>query len=155
MSFASDLHFSKQHNDLWDSAYKKAYPELAGITRIESDGHGQRSGVDTVLTMNNGTVVKVDEKVSRKDYDTVFLEYEAHNKPGWLTKGLACDVIAYMYLPSRLVLLLPYLQLRAAWLQYEKAWKDAYHCQTPTSKGVCVPREVLMAAIAEALRVTA
>lgn len=127
-----------------------------GVTNIQQDCAAQRAGCDVVLTLSNGQTVKVDEKLQRRETNTLYLEYEVgKGKAGWMEKDLAVDYIAYGMLPSRTAYMLPYPQLRGAWAKYGEEWKQLYTKQTLGSKGACPPASHVLAAIAEALEVVA
>lgn len=92
---------------------------------VRDDGWAQRGGIDRVITLSSGRTVTADEKVREKDYPDILWEYlsDAEKKrPGWCCKDLACDYIAYAFVPSQTCYLLPALQLRKAFLKHGREW---------------------------------
>ncbi len=154
VSFQEDLAFSNSHNDMWDSLYAAAFPDLVSIARVPGNNAAQKAGIDTVLVLKSGAVLRVDEKLSRKIRPNFFLEYSAHQKPGWLEKELHVDIIAYAFLPNRTAYMLPYPALRKAWDTHKEAWKTKYNKITSTASGAVVPIEEVLQAIQEATKVT-
>ena len=130
-NFKDSLAFSESNSGLamWEDVYRKAFPTLATITQIKKDGWAQRGGVDKVLTLQSGKTITVDEKIRKQDYGDILLEYwsnEERKVPGWIAKDLACDYIAYAFLPSKTCYLLPFHQLRLAWKNNKDMWVSKY-----------------------------
>lgn len=163
--FNKSLKFSHDQADapFWLEVYREAFPTLASAVSVRDDGWAQRGGIDRVLTLCGGRTITVDEKIRKKDWPDILLEYWSdrdRKKPGWVNKDLACDFIAYAFLPSQTCYLLPTLTLRRAWLLNGRDWIKQY--QPPVeaqNKGyvtvsVAVPRDVLLAALTDAMRVT-
>ncbi len=146
----------------WMDVYRKAFPSLQAAVNVREDGWAQRGGIDRVITLASGRTITVDEKVREKDWPDVLLERwsdEARRVPGWVQKPLACEFIAYAYIPSRLCLLLPTLTLQRAWRLYGLEWSDSYGTVKARNKGyvtasIPVPRDVLMKSLADAMTVT-
>lgn len=141
------------------------------MASVRQDGWAQRGGIDRVLTLASGKTLSVDEKVRYKDYNDVLLEYWSVWRdgkgvtPGWVAKDLACDYIAYAWVPSERCLLLPFQELRRAWRKNCREWvalgergsmgffiADAANNGYVT-KSVCVPESVLLDAIRDAMLV--
>lgn len=98
---------------------------------VRKDGWAQRGGIDRVITLDSGKTITVDEKVRAKDWDDILLEYwsdQERRVPGWAAKPLACDFIAYAFVPSQTCYLLPALAMRRAWKDHGKHWFDTYGC---------------------------
>ncbi|MBV9842415.1 MAG: hypothetical protein JOY99_12950 [Sphingomonadaceae bacterium] len=110
-----------------------------------------------------GRVYTVDEKVRTEDWPDVLLEQwsdEARRSPGWVQKPLAADFIAYAYAPSRVCYLLPVVPLQRAWRQHGREWIKRYGQVRAQNIGyvsvsVPVPRATLMAALIDAMMITA
>lgn len=188
----------------WEPVYREAFPDMVGMTSVRDDCRAQRDGVDRVLVMSNGHVLRVDEKVRGKDYPDIALEiwssfdpsdelgrlkfhekpsrWERANgemvyprevwdlpgrdlktRPGWLVKDLACDFIAYAFVPTRKCYLLPFRLLRRAWRQNRTLWvskanadKEGFWWVDAPNKGyvtrsIAVPIETLLLAIGGAM----
>jgi len=143
----------------WYDVYRIAFPSLAAAVCVRNDGWAQRGGIDRVLTLESGRVIYVDEKVREKDWPDILLERwsdEAKKVPGWVQKPLACEFIAYAFVPSETCYLLPTLTLQRAWRIYGRDWAKAYGTVRAKNKhydtvSVPVPRDILLAALSEAM----
>ena len=159
--FHEDLKFSHDQSKLpiWDLIYNLAFPTFKTMEEIEQDGWAQRAGIDRLVILESGKIIYIDEKVRRKDYDDILIEYwsdEERKKPGWIAKDSACDYIAYAFLPSKRCYLLPFQQLRKAWKENMTDWVSKYRRVEAQNNGyvtvsVAVPIEILMADIQKAM----
>lgn len=145
----------------WETIYRRAFPSMRAMVCVRKDGWAQRGGIDRVLTLESGRTVTVDEKVREQDWPDILLERwsdEAQESPGWIQKPLACDFIAYAFVPSQRCYLLPTLTLQNAWRRCGRDWIDRYR-EVRAENGryvtvsVAVPTEVLMKAMADAMLV--
>lgn len=162
--FRTSLARSHAHSDApwWLDVYRSAFPTLIGCHDLRADGWAQRGGMDRMLVLSSGKTLTVDEKVREKDWPDVLLEYwsDAGNKaPGWIAKDLACDFIAYAFVPSQTCLLLPFHQLRLAWQQHRREWVNQYQIVRAdngryVTVSVAVPKDVLMRRIGEAMSIS-
>lgn len=143
----------------WIEVYRRAFPSLMATVCVRSDGWAQRGGIDRVITLASGRTVTVDEKVREKDWPDILLERwsdEARKIPGWVQKPLACDYIAYAFVPSQRCYLLPTLTLQRAWREFGRQWCEEYP-EIRADNGryitvsVAVPTDVLMRAMADAM----
>jgi hypothetical protein len=160
-NFKDSLAMSHRHADetWWKQVYERAFPTLRSAVDIRDDGWAQRGGIDRVLTLDCGRVYRVDEKVRKEDWPDVLIEYWSnHGKkiPGWAFKPLACDFIAYAFVPSRTCYLFPTSTLqRAARLNKQKWWDSYQHVRADngsyTTVSVAVPKSVLRQAISDAM----
>lgn len=158
--FKEDLEFSQgtRTEEFWLAAYRKAFPNMVGQHPIVGDCAAQRQGIDRVISLSSGRDLKIDEKVRRKNYNDVLIEYlgdEEHGKPGWIEKDLAIDYIAYAFIPSRQCLLLPWPLLQRAWRLCGSEWQKNYpviRARNPnyTTACVAVPIEELRTRIGQA-----
>ncbi len=162
-SFAERLAMSESYTDApwWLDVYRSAFPGLQTAVAVRDDGWAQRGGIDRVLTLKCGRTFTVDEKVREKDWPDFLLERwsdEARKKPGWVQKPLACDFIAYAFVPSATCYLLPVPALQRAWRMFGREWAEEYGEKRAPNRGyvttsVPVPRAVLLAALSEAMTV--
>lgn len=136
--FNACLDLSHEHSDApwWNDVYRQAFPAFSLMHDVRQDGWAQRGGIDRQVILNDGTVLKVDEKVRAKDYDDILLERWSDRRrkrdaPGWVQKELTCDYIAYAFIPSRRCYLLPFQTLRRAWLLHGRRWIDAAYDGRP------------------------
>lgn len=113
------------HEPFWDAIYRKAFPEMESHAICIEDGLGQRSGIDRIVYLKTGKVIRIDEKKRTKDYGDILLEYESNNNtgsPGWIRKELAIDYLAYAFMKSQRVYLFDWQMLRKAWLNNYSDW---------------------------------
>ncbi len=117
----------------WEGVYRTFFPTMMNMLDMRHDGPHQRNGVDRVITLHNSKQVTVDEKLrgrnrkTGKVYEDIALEEfsdEARKTPGWVTKPLMCDYIAYAIAPLGKCYLLPVIQLQTAWLMNCSVWKQ-------------------------------
>ena len=161
--FNTDLAFSHSAEDseIWPTIYSKAFPRFKAMTNTRDDGQLQRAGIDRTIVLASGKAIYVDEKVRRKDYGDILVEYVSNdrkNTPGWGEKPLFCDFIAYAILPSRKCFILPVIQLQTAWAEHKNEWLEKYGIRKAVNTGYntlnCpVLINVLFKAIGQALRV--
>lgn len=126
-AFGRSLALSQEHESApwWEPVYRQAFPGFACMVSVREDGWAQRGGIDRVITLKSGRTVTVDEKVRAKSYGDILLERWSSRErktPGWAQKDLACDYIAYAFVPDRRCYLIPALSLRAAWLANGRSW---------------------------------
>ena len=92
--FNADLQFSydKADETFWEATFRKAFPNMVS-SKLTTDMEQQRKGIDRLITLTSGDVVKVEQKLRRVVYDDVLLEYisvdKPIEKPGWMQKDLA------------------------------------------------------------------
>ena len=111
-------------------------------------------------------VAKENERVTtnllrEEDWPDILLEYWSDYErriPGWVAKDLACDFIAYAFVPSQTCYLLPTLILRRAWQMNGQQWVSTYkrveaNNRTYTTVSVPVPIKTLMGALSNAMTV--
>ncbi len=156
-SFHESLKWSESMTDApwWEIVYKKAWDDLESMVAVRDDGWAQRAGIDRVITLATGKVIKIDEKVRSQDYDDFFLEFlssKEHNSPGWVNKPLDADYIAYAFVPSQKCYLLPVQELQRAWRADGERWKYEYgeigvKNNGYTTVGTPVPRTILAKAL--------
>jgi hypothetical protein len=141
-----------------EGVYRRAFPNFESMSIVRSDGWAQRGGIDRKINLKSARSVFIEEKFRKEDYRDFFLERwsdKHRQKPGWIQQDLLCDFVAYVFVPSRRVFLLPYLELRRAWLKHGRRWirtyrlKDAENDDGYTTEGVCVPIPVVQKALVE------
>jgi len=145
-------HASQHHEpDLREDIVVHVPGPHAGDAAEQTHGHDEDDGGRKGEALIFRRVSEPDEKnAERKD--------EERRIPGWIQKPLACDFIAYAYAPTETCYLLPVVPLQRAWRQRGREWIVAYgtrRARNPgyVSVGVPVPRDVLMQAIVDAMRV--
>lgn len=162
--FKHSLELSQSYADApwWFEVYREAFPDLRAAVNVRDDGWAQRGGIDRVLTLASGKTLNVDEKVREENWPDILLEYwsdEARKSPGWVAKDLACDFIAYAFVPSQTCHLLPFQTLRRAWRLNCKRWVADYKRIEARNSGyvtvsVAVPTKVLLSALSDAMTVS-
>jgi hypothetical protein len=158
--FKERLAFSEQagHEPFWDAVYRKAFPNMVNHMPCPGDHESQRQGIDRLILLNNGATLKIDEKKREKDRPDILLEYlsnDVTNAPGWIEKNLAIDYIAYAFMPSKRVYMLPWHFLKAAWQKNKAEWLKQYKIPPAQNNGyrthcVAVPINVLYNAVYKA-----
>lgn len=160
-NFAESLAWSQSWADApwWEDVYRQAFPAFETMICQRQDGWAQRAGIDRHVFLSDGTTVKVDEKVREQDWPDFFLEYWSdweRQKAGWVASNLACDYIAYAFVPTQTCYLLPFQPLRRAWRQHCRDWVAEYGRREVandgwTTVGTPVPIDVVLDAIRDAL----
>lgn len=167
-NFAESLALSKSQEDApwWAEVYGRAFPGHLSSVSVRNDGWAQRGGIDRVVTLRSGKTVTIDEKVRAKDFDDIALErWSDRDKkaPGWIQKDLACDFIAYAFIPSQRCYLFPFHNLRAAWLAEGRRWCELAEEKlggfsvvlanngTYTTESIAVPTELLLSSIRQTM----
>ncbi len=158
--FRQSLAYSEIASDepFWDAVYKKAFPNIVNHMLASADTESQRMGIDRVLILGNGQVLKVDEKKRTEVYPDILLEYvsvDTKGTPGWIEKDLAIDYLAYAFMPTKKVYLFPWALLRRAWSHFKETWIKEYPRITAQNNGyktisVAVPIDVLVKAVSAA-----
>lgn len=125
--FQESLKRSHEQEDAewWEFVYRSAFPSFATMYSTRSDGWWQRAGIDRVVLLKNSKQITIDEKVRLKDWGDIALERWSDRDrkvPGWIQKNLACDYIAYAFIPSQRCYLFPFLSLRRVWIDYGHEW---------------------------------
>lgn len=166
--FSESLAYSHAQADApwWRQVYQTAFPDIVSAECVRRDGWAQRGGIDRVIVRACGKTHYVDEKVRKRDSQDILLEYlsdQARRRPGWVEKDLACDFIAYAFVPSQRCFLLPFETLRRAWRMNGSLWiclglaeSDGFKCVAAHNKGwvtrsVAVPIPTLFHALNDAM----
>lgn len=126
--FKEDLKYSNSDRDFWNRFYRKAFPSLVGI-RMEKRMSRQRMGIDVEISFPNDGGLFIEEKTRKKNYGDILLEYISNDKSGaagWMEKNLKCDYIAYRIVSKGIVYLLPWEDLREAWISNKDVWLSTY-----------------------------
>ena len=161
--FAQSLERSHAYSDApwWEEVYREAFPSFHAMQCVRADGWAQRGGIDRQVFLDDGTVLKIDEKVREENWPDILLEVWSDRDRkirGWVIKPLTCDYIAYAFAPSCVCYLLPFQMLRRAWRQNRKTWWHAYRHVEAENNGyvtesVPVPIPVLLEAISTAMTI--
>lgn len=169
--FRESLAKSHEQEDAewWPVVYGRAFPGFKSMVSVRQDGWAQRGGIDRVITLKSGKTITVDEKVRSKDWDDIALERWSdrdRKTPGWVQKDLACDFIAYAFIPSQRCFLLPFLTLRKAWTLEGRRWCELAESQSGgfkvveaenrgyVTESIAVPVDILMASLRQAMIVS-
>lgn len=156
-SFQVQLAYSERasHETFWNDVYRKAFPNLIAQVPCPGDFASQRQGIDRVLVLSNGRLLKIDEKKRERVYPDILLEFLSNDRtgaPGWMEKDLVIDYLSYAFMPNRKVYMFDWLFLRRAWLHYRDEWKQRYRTVKALNSGymthsVAVPIPVLQTAV--------
>lgn len=138
-----------------ETIYRRAFNGFESMSTVRSDGWAQRGGIDRKINLVDARSVFVEEKFRFVEYSDILLERwsdRRRRKPGWIQQRLLCDYVSYIVVPSRTMLLLPYLDLRRAWLREGRRWVRQYKARIAENLGyetesVAIPKAVLLKAI--------
>lgn len=155
--FQEQLDYSEKASEesFWRAIYKKAFPNMVNCMPARGNTASQRQGIDRIIILGNGEILRIDEKKRRKVWRDFALEYISVDKtgaPGWVEKDLAIDYLAYAFMPIETVYLFPWPILRRAWNHYKNDWKKQYpsiEAQNShyTTISVCVPIDIVLRAV--------
>lgn len=153
----------------WKDVYSRAFPGFLSMVSVRADGWWQRGGIDRVITLRSSKTIYIDEKVRAKDWGDIALERWSDREkktPGWIQKDLACDFIAYAFVPSQRCYLFPFLTLRKAWLLEGRRWCELAEEKSGgfsvvlapnrgyVTESIAVPTDILLATIRQAMVVS-
>ena len=159
-NFEVDLKASleEQGEPYWVDMYSRFFRCPVQLYESQTDGKGQRLGIDRVVILEDGRKFYIEEKVRTavdvggKPYTDILLEYkssEEYNTPGWVLKVLEAHYIAYVNKPANQCYMLPVIELQRAWQQHGSRWLSDYRKIRVPNVGyttLCVPvpaRELL------------
>jgi hypothetical protein len=157
-----DLSYSEnpQFEHLWEKVYCQIFPGFLSMSRCIGDGELQRLGIDRTIVLSTGKAIYLDEKIRRKNYPDIFLEYISNHKkksPGWIEKPLFCDFIAYLFVTAERCYLFPAIQMQIAWIRNKEKWLQQYGIKEAKNEhyitlGCPIPINVLYSAIGQTFR---
>lgn len=153
----------------WESMYRAYFTDFLSMTPCVPEREAQRGGVDRVVVLTNGREIRIDEKKRAKTYKDadgapdILLEFLSNDRtgaPGWVEKSLNIDFIAYAFMDTRCVYMLPWDGLRCVWHGNGGGWKKKYGIRRAENNGYAthstpVPVTELFRAISAASRVSA
>lgn len=155
--FRERLAFSEKvsDEDFWQKIYKKAFPDMLFAQICTGESQGQHLGIDRLIQLKSGKTIYIDEKKRESVYPDICLEYvsvDTTNAPGWMEKELLIDYLAYAFMPTQKVYLLPWALLKRSWLRFGNEWKKKYRNVTAINKGyrtlsVAVPIDVVLTTV--------
>lgn len=158
--FRERLAFSEVASDepFWFEVYKKAFPNMVNFMPCPGDTVSQRQGIDRVILLASGRMLKIDEKKREKEYPDILLEYlsvDTTGAPGWIEKDLPIDYLAYAFMPTRRVYLFPWDMLRRTWINMKVDWLSKYPKIEAQNNGykthsIAIPTKDLLIAIKNA-----
>lgn len=145
----------------WYEVYREAFPNLRSAVDVRCDGWAQRGGIDRVITLGSGKTLSIDEKIREQNWNDILLEYWSDRDRkirGWIAKELACDFIAYAFVPSQTCYLLPFQTLRRSWLHNGKQWIQKFKKVEAKNSGyvtvsVAVPTDTLLGSLNGAMTI--
>lgn len=152
--FQECLDFSHDHKNepFWEKVYDKAFPDMEWCKPCIEKGQGQYLGIDRIIYLVNGKILTVDEKLRKKVYPDILLEYLSNDRtdaPGWMQKPLHIDYLAYAFLPTKRCYLFDWQMLRRAWLHHKEEWFQIYRKVPSKNPGyktwsLAIPTKVLL-----------
>lgn len=163
---------SEQNHSLFDRFIRERFPGCE-ISRMPPGSKQDRIGIDAVVTLSDGMVIRVQEKADTHDTDRICLEWQhvdadgAVLRLGWMDDlSQAGDTLLVVFVESSppYAVWLPLPWLRAAWHKHRDTWIENARAgrynfalsdvpngwrNVPGSRtrGVCVPRGLLYDAI--------
>ena len=167
-SFQESLKMSHDASDLplWETCYRKAFPTFSEMIDHRKDGWHQRAGIDRSIILECSRQILVDEKIrgrnkkTGKVYGDIAVEHWSdydRKTPGWATKSIRADYIAYAIAPLGRCYMLPVIQLQSAWKKNYREWIVKFEERFALNRGYrtafCpIPVPVLFKAIGQQLR---
>lgn len=161
--FKERLAYSERPSDesFWQCFYRQAFPNYLTSCPAPGDTDSQRSGIDRVIVLTNGQLVRIDEKKRERTWNDFLLEYVSVDRtgaPGWIEKELTIEYLAYAFMDTRKVYLLDWNSLRRAWVCYGNVWKQRYPVRKARNRdyntlSVAVPIPVVLCAMSEYIQV--
>lgn len=158
--FRERLTYSEQASDepFWQRVYRQAFPTMISCAMASGDTVSQRNGIDRVIVLASGQILRIDEKKRERTYNDILLEYVSRDTtgaPGWIEKDLTIEYLAYAFMDTRKVYLLDWHALRRAWKRNGNAWKQRYGSRKAVNRtyntlSCPVPIAVLLNAMQEA-----
>lgn len=152
--FKQQLNWSVQESGeaFWLAIYQQAFPDMLTF-EVVTDLNLQRLGVDRILYLSHGRIIRIDEKKRTKDYTDIAIEthhtktkdpYSAKIAEGWISKPLLIDYLVYAVMPQKTVYFFDWLLLKRAWALHKKMWFDKFGLvtaenETYYSHSICVP----------------
>lgn len=171
--FNDSLSVSNSASDLpiWKTCYEKFFPDMVSMVDHREMGHWQHDGIDRSIILKNSKQILIDEKFRPKSYPQYdkekekfyydialeFISNDTKNTPGWVSKSLKCDYVAYAIGDIRKCYLLPIIQLQLAWRKNSEEWKNKYFIAIARNNSYkthscCVPVDILFKDIGSFLR---
>lgn len=158
-SFSVDMERAKKDGVFWEKFYRNVYEfrDMVKPTEFSEDIEDQRNGIDRRIFLPYG-VATVEEKLRWKNPKfngckpvDILLEHvsvKQTNSPGWIEKDLKCDWFAYAWEDARMGYIMPWKQLRQAWVQNREKWLSRFQITSSTNSSydtlcVAVPIEEL------------
>ena len=163
-SFEMQLQYSHDKEGSFDHIYKEYFQNVAEITRIArvTDMDKQRHGIDTIITLDSGEHIGVQEKWRQRNFRGDFLiEYcsvqtgNTCDTPGWIYT-IDSDYIFVAYADG-VVKIYPVALLKIAWANNKIKWIPRYFIQPAQNYGymtlnVAVPTKILEPEIIKAMQ---
>lgn len=170
--FHVDLKYSqdKTEDQIINDFYRKFFPNMKEVKATSNFNlTAQKSGIDKIITLNNGKEIKIEEKKRRTDYGDILLEEWSvfrngkGEKKGWTgDPKKVSDYIIYIILPK--IYIFPYDMLQLAWRTNYKLWlnkakneEDGFRYVEAPNPGyittnIAVPTNILFEAIQRLMR---
>jgi hypothetical protein len=174
--FHSELEFarSKAVRDFLREQYKRAWPD-GQVNWNDRDNRAQRVGTDCTILLPGNRFLRCEEKVRRKHYTDIALEYISNDRkgtPGWALVDGEHDFTVYALPDAGRCYILPWAALHKVakekiplWVDWAKRGIGRFTIvpgETKSPGGVVlyrsfsvgVPKDVLLQAVANAFEVS-
>lgn len=162
-SFGERLDYSNRMSDepSWTDFYRRVWPNVHHLIRVEGDCEHQRNGIDRIVILKDGREFRVDEKKRERSkktlkvYDDFLMEAYgdlAKKKLGWsVDPTKRCDFITYAIAEIFKCYLLPYellrMTCRANWQEWTKGHPLDAQNNGWVTRNYAIPWQVLFAAM--------
>lgn len=158
--FKHDIKFSHDNEKFWDEIYRTLFSDFHYLETVEVR-RWQFKGVDRVVYLTGGHAIHVEEKLRRKFYNDILLEYTSNDRTntlGWIEKQLNVDYLIYAFLDIRKAFAFPWVLLQSAWFTNKHVWLHRYGTRIAKNRGYntlsCpVPTDILTKSVMDSMEV--
>lgn len=115
-------------DQFWRRVYSLAFDGYIDTSPPNADARTQRLGLDRVVLISGGGVVRIDEKTRSRDYGDILIEYVSNDRtgaPGWIEQDLQVDYLAYGVPGAGIAFLIAWMAIRRAWIANRDQWLAA------------------------------
>lgn len=128
MKWKNSINLERFTTNLFDKVYKKIW-DIKEIKYVSNTDYGKTNGVDKIITLKNGDIIKIEEKIRDRKYknkDIVIEEQSNVEKQthGWIYYSES-DYIAYSWFVNGLskILIIDMKKLKEWYLKNKEKYK--------------------------------
>lgn len=162
--FHGDLERSKspELQAIANAAIREYFFGLDIKIEFVEDVSEQKKGIDKLVYLSNGRVVKLEEKLRDSNYEDVLIEAwstffdwnDKRNRDGWIRKtNQEAELLLYVF-PNGDWLIVPFALLQTTWKRHSAAWhsderigKKVARDGTKKSMNAAIPFDILIGAL--------